>query len=191
MTITFGRDASGAAWSAAARAKPEMPPPAITTVSSGPRRFDGLRPEPEEARVDGARTADVAGADEEDVTVAISAAGRRLDDNYGYEGEYSYSYDGKIESGTCASSWVSAIDGGTCGETQYGCPSTACDDGDSDGPWCMDENLVNWFYCTPEDDDGSSVDAGGGDAGGDDDDDDDDGDDADDDDCRRSGSTRP
>ena len=53
MTITFGRDASGAAWSAAASAKPEMPPPAMTTVSSGPRRFDGLRPWLEEARVDG------------------------------------------------------------------------------------------------------------------------------------------
>ena len=80
MTITFGRDASGAAWSAAARAKPEMPPPAITTVSSGPRRFDGLRPELEEARVDGARTADVAGAEgdfgggEDDVDVPLVAA---------------------------------------------------------------------------------------------------------------------
>ena len=80
MTITFGRDASGAAWSAAARAKPEMPPPAMTTVSSGPRRFDGLRPELEEARVDGARTADVAGAEGDfggggdDVDVPLVAA---------------------------------------------------------------------------------------------------------------------
>ena len=52
ITITFGRDASGAAWSAAASAKPEMPPPAMTTTSSGPRRFDRPRPALEESRVD-------------------------------------------------------------------------------------------------------------------------------------------
>jgi hypothetical protein len=63
--------------------------------------------------------------------------------------------DGKIASGTCASAWSDDEDdddGGNCGETQYGCPSTACD-GDPNGPWCMDENLVNWFYCAYEGDD--------------------------------------
>ena len=59
--------------------------------------------------------------------------------------EVGYSRDGEIASGTCASAWITD-DGGTCGETQYGCPPTACD-GDSDGPWCMDENLFDWFYC--------------------------------------------
>merc|ERR1719506_2224284 len=59
----------------------------------------------------------------------------------------------RIENGTCASEWI-AGSGDACNETQYGCPSTPCD-GDSDGPWCLDENLdvngsfVNWFYCTP------------------------------------------
>ena len=59
--------------------------------------------------------------------------------------------DGWIQSGTCASAW-NTTDGGTCGDTQYGCPSTACD-GD-DMPWCMDEDDSNsiWFYCTPEGD---------------------------------------
>ncbi|KAK7249788.1 N,N-dimethylaniline monooxygenase [Aureococcus anophagefferens] len=54
--------------------------------------------------------------------------------------------DGKIASGTCGVGVGDDEDDGNCGETQYGCPSTACD-GDSYGPWCMDENLVNWFYC--------------------------------------------
>jgi hypothetical protein len=61
-----------------------------------------------------------------------------------------YSDDGEIASGTCASEWNAPSGGGTCGETQYGCPSTACD-GDSKGPWCPDDdNVDHWFYCADD-----------------------------------------
>ena len=64
----------------------------------------------------------------------------------------------------CDAAWVSPGDGGTCGSTQRGCPSSACDD-DPAGewvydPWCMVANPGcateeqfgggGWAYCEPE-----------------------------------------
>ena len=39
----------------------------------------------------------------------------------------------------CAGSWTSD-DGGTCNETQFGCPSEACDTMDGDYSWCIVQN---------------------------------------------------
>ena len=55
--------------------------------------------------------------------------------------------------------WTYAPDGGTCGNTQFGCPQTDCIDGRRGNPWCLAESdcatneAINdepdWTYCTP------------------------------------------
>ena len=60
----------------------------------------------------------------------------------------------------CENSWTSDEDGGTCGETQNGCPALVCDGEEAyDRPWCIivepgcDEEEQDegggWAYCEP------------------------------------------
>ena len=54
---------------------------------------------------------------------------------------------------TCLSTWTDAAMGGTCGETQNGCPSAGCDPPYGQ-PWCCTDAECEgeddgWCYCTP------------------------------------------
>ena len=54
---------------------------------------------------------------------------------------------------TCLSTWTDAAMGGTCGETQNGCPSAGCDPPYGQ-PWCCTDAGCEgeddgWCYCTP------------------------------------------